>query len=143
MDQHSAHDQKSKNRADFNQHHDVIGFGRLAHSSHQEQRQNKNNQKPGQIEIRARPSAGSPDRSRPFIGKVNSEDCQLRFRIAAEAHGHGDVADHVFKNQVPANDPGENFSEGGVGVGISAARDGDHRSQFGIAKSGEAARDRH
>ena len=110
MNQHSADDQKSKNGADFNQHHHVVGFGRLAHSAHQKQRKNKNNQKSGKVEIGASPSARGPDRTRPFVGKMNSEDRQLGFRIAAEADSHRHVADHILQNQVPANDPGKDLA---------------------------------
>ena len=66
----------------------------------------------------------------------------MRFGITGEADRDGDVADDVFEDEVPADDPGENFAERGVGIGVGAAGDGDHRGQFGIAKSGEAAGDR-
>jgi hypothetical protein len=65
----------------------------------------------------------------------------LRFDITGKANRDCDVRDDVFEDEVPADDPGENFAERGVGVGVGAAGDGDHRGQFGVAQSGEAAGD--
>ncbi len=67
---------------------------------------------------------------------------QLRFCITGKANRDRDVRDHVFEDEIPANDPGKNFAERGVGVGVGAAGDGNHRGQFGIAQSGKTAGDR-
>ena len=141
MNQHAADDEKSQDGADFDGDHHVVGFGRLAHAAHQQQRQNKDDEKSGQIEVRAGPLPGGPDRGRPFVGQVDAEGGELGLGVSAEAHGDGDVADHVFEDEVPADDPGEDFAERGVGVRVGAARDGDHRGQFGVAESGKAAGD--
>ena len=55
--------------------------------------------------------------------QIDAESCQLRFGISAETDGHGNIADHIFQNQVPADDPGENFAQRCVGVGVGAAGD--------------------
>ena len=72
-----------------------------------------------------------------------TERRELRLRITGEAHRDGDVADHVFENQVPADDPGKNFAERRVGVGVGAAGNRNHRGQFGVAQSGKTAGDGH
>ena len=51
------------------------------------------------------------------------------------------IADGVLEDQVPADDPGDEFAHGGVGVGVGAAGDGDHGGEFGVAEAGEAADD--
>ena len=56
-----------------------------------------------------------------------------------EADADGHVADRVFQNQVPADDPGDQFAHGGVGIGVRAARNGDHRGELGVADRGKAA----
>ena len=95
--------------------------------------------KAGNVEVGAGPVPGFPDGRRPSIGQVQAEGCQLRFGVSAEADGDDHVADDVFEDEVPADDPGEDFAERGVGIRVGAAGDGNHRGQFGIAESGEAA----
>jgi hypothetical protein len=63
--------------------------------------------------------------------------------VRGEANAHGHVADGVFQDEIPANDPCDQLAHGGVGVGVGAARDRDHRCQLGIAKAGESADDGH
>ena len=55
----------------------------------------------------------------------------------ADADGH--VGAGVFEDQIPADDPGDQFAHGGVGVGIGRAGDGNHRGEFGITEAGERA----
>ena len=62
-------------------------------------------------------------------------------RRKADAHRH--VGDGVFQNQIPADDPGDEFAHGGVGVGVRAAGDRNHRRQFRVADRCEAAYDGH
>ena len=47
--------------------------------------------------------------------------------------------EEVFKDEIPADDPGEKFTEGRVGVGVGAAGDRDHRGKLGVAEAGEEA----
>ena len=143
IDQHAAHDQKSENRADLDQHHHVVGPGRFLHAADQQQGQDKNDQKAGHVEVRARPMPRRPHRTRPLVGQVDAEGRQLCLGVSAEANRHGNVADHIFQDQIPADDPGKNFTQSRVGIGVGAAGDRNHRSQFGVAQARKAARDRH
>ncbi len=59
--------------------------------------------------------------------------------MGGEADADRHVADGVFQDEVPTDDPGDQFTHGGVSVGVGAASDGDHRGQFGIAEAGEGA----
>ncbi len=77
-------------------------------------------------------------RSGPIIGgePVGNRDPEARderLEVIAPADGDGDIADRVFDDQVPADDPGNQFAERGIGVGIRAARYRNHRRKFGIA----------
>ena len=60
LDQHSADDQKGQNGADFDGHHDVVGFRRFPHAAHQQQGENENDEKAGEIEVGARPVLRRP-----------------------------------------------------------------------------------
>ena len=57
------------------------------------------------------------------------------------AHGHGRRAEHVLEHQVPADDPGDEFAERRIGVGVRAARDRDHRRELRVAQASEQARE--
>ena len=67
----------------------------------------------------------------------NEDNCALE--VAGKTHSHSHIADRIFKNQVPANDPRNQFAQCRITVRISTACDRDHRSQFGIAKPGKDA----
>ena len=58
-----------------------------------------------------------------------------------ESDTHRHIAYRVFENEIPADDPGDEFAHGRVGVGISAARDGNHCGEFRVTNGGEAADD--
>ena len=111
------------------------------HAAHQQQSENEDDEEAGEIEIGARPLPSGPDRTRPFFRQVEAEHSQLRFGITGKAHRDRDVRDGVFEDEVPSDDPGENLAERGVGIGVGAASDGNHRGQFGVAQSGKAAGD--
>src|SRR5581483_1146285 len=72
---------------------------------------------------------------------METERLKQAVYIGREADGNGHVGDGIFEDQVPANDPSDEFAERRVRVGVGAAGDGDHGSQFGIAKAGKAADD--
>ena len=59
--------------------------------------------------------------------------------IRAEADGYGHVAYCVFEDQIPADDPREDFAERGVGVRVGAAGHGNHRREFCVTQRREAA----
>src|SRR5215472_4204446 len=61
--------------------------------------------------------------------------------VTGPTHGDGGGADGVFEDEVPADDPGEEFAHGGVGVGVRAAGDRDHGGEFAVAHAGEGATD--
>ena len=58
-------------------------------------------------------------------------------KIAAPAHRHRHRADGIFEDEIPADHPREDFAERGVGIGVGAARDGNHRRQLGITQRRE------
>ena len=53
-------------------------------------------------------------------------------RYGAGAHG-------VFQREVPADDPGENFAERGISVGVRAARERNKCRKFRVAEARERA----
>ena len=53
---------------------------------------------------------------------------------------HGAGHQH-FQNQIPADDPGHDLADRGVGEGVGGAGHRNHRSEFGVAHHGCAAHD--
>src|SRR5262249_9915035 len=64
-----------------------------------------------------------------------------RAEITGPTNRHRHVADGVLENEVPADYPGDQFTERGVGISVSRARDRNHRSELGITERGKATRD--
>ena len=141
--QHSTHHQKRNDGANLYQHHDVVGPRRFANAPHQKHSQNENDEKRRDVEVSARPVATRPDRRRPVIWYMESKRGELCFQISPKTDRHSHIADRIFQNQVPANDPRDQFTQSRVRIRIRAPSNRDHRSQFGIAQTGEAARNRY
>src|SRR5438270_13728192 len=59
--------------------------------------------------------------------------------IGREANRDGHVGDSVFKDQIPPDDPREDFSQRRVRIGIRAASDGNHGGKLRVAERGETA----
>ena len=57
--------------------------------------------------------------------------------VAGPSDGDGGGGEQVFQNKVPSDDPGEEFSEAGVGVGVGATGGGNHGSVLGVAEAGK------
>ena len=72
--------------------------------------------------------------------KVDAEPGQHALEVPGPAVRHGGRSHRVFEHQVPANDPGEQLTQGGVGVGIGRPGDRHHRRELRIAQGREDAR---
>ena len=64
---------------------------------------------------------------------------QQHVEVVRPGRGHRGAAHGVFQDQVPADDPGEDFAQRGVGIGVGAAGHGGHGGEFGIAQGGHDA----
>ena len=92
------------------------------------------------------------DQSRDFLRRAKIGRQPLRNRdpervvdegakIVGPADRDRDVADGVFEDQVPADDPCDQLPQGGVGVGVGRPGDRHHRGHLGIAERREGADD--
>ena len=153
MNKPHSHEYECQDGRDFQQHHHVVGFGGLANAADQYHRQEHHDDKSGNIEAHVK--AGGIERPALEIGeaagKIRGRDpAQRRMpakpveggrHVCGEANADGHVADRIFQDQVPSDDPGDQLAHGRVGVGVSAAGNGNHGRQLGIAQPGEAAHD--
>ena len=69
----------------------------------------------------------------------DAEILEEAHHVARPADGHRGGAERIFEDQVPADDPGDEFAHRGVGVGVGAAGDRHRRGHFRIAETGESA----
>src|SRR5258708_1547297 len=65
------------------------------------------------------------------------EDVQQLDEVVRPAGRDRAGAHSVFERKVPSDDPGKEFAKRRVCVGISAARERNHRRKFRVAQSGE------
>ncbi|MEY4402559.1 MAG: hypothetical protein RIR91_594 [Verrucomicrobiota bacterium] len=75
-------------------------------------------------------------------GDVQAKAVEEAVEVARPTDRDGDGADAVFEGEVPADDPGHELAERGVGIRIGAAGDGHRGGHLGVAESGERAGDR-
>ena len=59
--------------------------------------------------------------------------------IAGPANRDRGRAERVLEDKIPADDPGDELAQGGIGVRIGAAGDWNHGSHFGVAQAGKGA----
>ncbi len=73
------------------------------------------------------------------IGYVDAERGQETHRIARPADRNGRGGEQVFEHQAPADEPGQGFAKGGIGVAVGAAGGRNHRGEFGITQASHGA----
>ena len=49
--------------------------------------------------------------------------------------------DGIFEDQIPADDPGDQFAHGGVGISVGAAGHRNHGGELRVTKTGKSAAD--
>ena len=76
------------------------------------------------------------------LGDPDAEAFKEALEVAGPADRDGHGADAVLEDEIPADDPGHQFAERGVGVGVGAAGDGHRGGHLGVAEAGEGAGDR-
>jgi hypothetical protein len=85
---------------------------------------------------------GHVDR-RAVTGDAGGEgERQQLDQVLGPALGHRRSAEGEFEHQVPADDPGDQLAQGGVGEGVGAAGHRHGAGQLGVAQPGEGAGDR-
>ena len=86
-----------------------------------------------ELEERGAVAVGQPGR------QLDAESGQERREVAAPGDRHRDVADRVFEDQIPADDPGDQLAERRIRIGVGAARLRNHRRQLRVAEAGQRA----
>ena len=139
----------------FSSDHDVVGVRGFANAANEDDGEQHHDDEGRPVEAEVPAGAvewvalevGEARRkvcgSNPTQIRVNTEPIEQVDDVRGEPNADGHVGDGIFQDQIPADDPGDQFAHRGVGVGVRAARDGDHGGEFGVAEGGECADDAH
>ncbi len=71
--------------------------------------------------------------------KMDADVFHQSVEISAPADRHGRSRRQIFQDEVPPDDPGEEFAERGIGIAVGAARHRNHGGEFRIAKPRQQA----
>ena len=74
-------------------------------------------------------------------GEFEPDVAEHLLQVARPAHRDGRGPDGELEDQVPADDPGDELTERGVGERVGGAGDRHGRGELGVAERGEAADD--
>ena len=136
-------------------HHHVVGGGGLANAAHQNDGDEHDDEEGGDVEaevpagvvdivagkiLEAVRKIGGRDPSR---AGMEAEPIEQVDDVGGEADADAHVGTGVFEDEIPADDPGDELAERGVGIGVGGAGDGNHGGQLGVAKAGERADEGH
>ena len=155
--QPAEHDEEPQHEQ-LDDHHDVVRARALADADVEQPGDRQHDERGGNVQQDG--NAGDPRRrlQQPVdrrdraeerraiavcqaVGQRNPEPGEQRREIAAPGDRDRDVADRVFENQVPADDPRDELAQRRVRVGVGAAGLRDHRGQLGVAQRREPADD--
>jgi len=140
---------------DLEKHHDVVGFGGFANAADQNHGQKHNDDEGGPVETEMPTRAvehvaakvGEPARQvrggNPSGIGVDAKPVEQIDHMSRETYTNRHVGNGIFENEVPADDPRDEFAHGGVGVRVGAACDGDHCCEFGVTDRSKGADDGH
>jgi len=123
-------------RRDLDDHHGRIEARTPFDAQRQEARDRKAPQHRGEIKDMAWPCSRRAHRK---ARERHAKLAEQRLQIARPADGnHGDHQ-RIFEQQIPADNPRDEFAKHSVSIGVGAAGDGDHPGKLGVGKCGSRA----
>ena len=135
-----THEHDEADDRQFRRHERGVGLDALANAEHEHGRHRGDEKHRRQVE-----DAGDSVRRRPgVVGEAGGNRRQPHggeqfVEVSAPGRGHRGAAHRVFEDQVPADEPGEDFAQRRVGVGVGAAGHRGHGGELGVAQGGEGA----
>ena len=78
---------------------------------------------------------------RPLVWKAQSEPIEHAISILAPCGGDSRCRNGVFEDEVPTDDPGNEFPHGGIGIGVGAAGNRNHRGELRVTETRKGAAD--
>ncbi len=120
-----------------------VDAGAFLNALHQNDGDEQGDDNRGQIEPSARQGelSGFGDiverRIGEDVGQMEMEEREEILKVVGPAVGHGGRGHRILENQVPADDPGKELAQRGVGVGVGRAGHRHHGGELGITQGGE------
>ena len=74
-------------------------------------------------------------------GKVDSHAREQLHHVSGPAGSHCRGAESVFQDQIPADDPGEDFAQRGIPVSVGRSRDGNQGCKLRVAEASKRTGD--
>ena len=107
---------EANNRQEFDEYGGCIDAGGFFDAHNQQRHQNENDRNRRQIDNAAHKRAFGQS-----FGKSHARGCQPVVEIPRPAIGNRRNRDAVFEDQVPGDDPGDQFTKSRIAVAISTA----------------------
>src|SRR5260370_5435518 len=85
--------------------------------------------------------AGKVGGRNPAGNRMDTDSVEEVEQVLRKSDANGHVAHGVFQDQVPTDDPSDEFSHRGVGISVRAPGDRNHGGKLGVAYRGESAGD--
>ena len=121
---------------ELDEHHRRVEPGRFAHADGQQHRQQQHDDHGRHIDDAAVERCVGQR-----VRQMQAEEFEDLAEISGPADGDGGGGDGVFQDQVPADDPRDQFADAGIGIAVGAARAADGARELGIGERGEGAGD--
>ena len=153
FDEAGGGEDEDQNGGDLDHDQDVVGAGRLADAADQNHRQDHDDEEGGNVEAevpaglvevvarKVLQAGGQICRRDQLERRMEAEPVQQINNVGGKAHADAHVAEGVLQNQIPADDPGDEFAERDISVCVSRAGDGNHGRQFGVTEPGNDTND--
>jgi len=137
LDEAGAGKDEDQDGGHLDEHHDVVCASRLADAADQEHGEEHDDEEGGNVEAevpsgfveivagKVLQAGGQVGRGDPLEGQVDAEPVEEVDQMRGETHADAHVAEGVFEDQVPADDPGNQLAERGVRVIVDGEREFD------------------
>jgi len=132
-----------KDNANLDDDDDAIDEGRLLGPANKQTREQQQDEHRGDVRhpVHTGVVGHFEWRMRPLIWNAQAEPVEHAIEVFAPGDGDRRRAHGIFQNQIPTDDPGNELAHGGVGIGVGAPCDGDHRGELGVTKTGKGTAD--
>ena len=124
----------------LDQHHHVIRAGAFFDAAHQNPGEQQQHHQSSQVEDTAGVGAVDERGTGYRLGQMDMKHAiQQIIEIGRESRRHRHIGDSIFEDEIPSDDPGKNFAQRRIGVGIRAPGNRNHGGKFCVTKRRKTA----
>ena len=140
-DESNARHDKGNHDRHLDDDYDVVDPTRFTNADDEEGRDRHDDEHSRNVKdgARAAPDAGcriiGKWRGRKLVRDRDAKVAQKTHDVARPADGNRRCAKRILKDQVPADDPGDEFAQGSIGIGVGTPGDRDGGGHLRVAKT--------